>query len=355
MPSSGVHLRWYCGYVFTRSTKRWNVTVSLRIPNAIRRGLLALSAGLPLLLVSSLPAHAASQQANPDWFGPRLLPNYRIISYYGNPLSPYMGVLGSGTPQQVIARLRQQEAAWVAADPTHPTIGALELVAVVAQRSPGPNGYYSLRMPYSLIEQELQIARQNHLLLILDVQIGHATVQSEVQYLEPFLKQPDVELALDPEFAMKPGGIPGIEFGSMPTPPINWALSYLHNLVVKYHLPQKIMILHQFIQSMVPDWQGIKEQPHVVLVRDMDGFGGQQLKMMEYEMFIHQEAIPYTASITPLPGQTTGVLNEAVAVHYQNASFVAGGIKLFYTQDHPLMSPSTVLTLDPKPLVVIYQ
>ncbi|MDA8345884.1 MAG: hypothetical protein M0Z66_10410 [Thermaerobacter sp.] len=325
-----------------------------RLPIVLRRGLLAAFAGLPLLFTSALPAHAATQQ-NLDWFGPTLLPNNRIISYYGNPLSASMGILGSGTSQEVIARLRQQEAAYVAADPTHPTIGALELVAVVAQRSPGPNGYYSLRMPYSLIEQELKIARLNHLLLILDVQIGHATVQSEVQYLARFLKQPDVELALDPEFAMKPGDIPGIEFGSMPTPPINWALAYLQGLVRQYHLPQKILILHQFIESMVPDWQGIQEQPNVVLVRDMDGFGGQQLKMMEYERFIHQEAIPYVAQIKPLPGAVPGVLNEAVAVHYQNASFVAGGIKLFYTQDKPLMRPSTVLSLDPPPLVVIYQ
>ncbi len=325
------------------------------MPRALRRGLTVLAAVLPLLAAAALPVHAASTQPNPDWFGPTLLPNYRIISYYGNPLSPVLGVLGSGTPQEVIARLRKQEEAYVAADPTHPTIGALELIAVVAQRSPGPKGYYSLRMPYSLIQHELDIARANHLLLILDVQIGHSTVQREVQYLEPFLKQPDVELALDPEFAMKPGDIPGVEFGSMPTPPINWALSYLQGLVTKYHLPQKIMILHQFIESMVPDWQGIKEQPNVVLVRDLDGFGSESLKISEYEYFIHQEAIPYVAPIKPLQGETVGVLNEAVAMHYRNASFVAGGIKLFYTQDHPLMSPKTVLTLNPKPLVVIYQ
>lgn len=210
-------------------------------------------------------------------------------------------------------------------------------------------------MPYSLIQHELDIARASHLLLILDVQIGHSTVQREVQYLEPFLKQPDVELALDPEFVMKPGDIPGVEVGAMPTPPINWALSYLQGLVTKYHLPQKIMILHQFIESMVPDWQGIKEQPNVVLVRDLDGFGSESLKISEYEHFIHQEAILYVAPIKPRQGETVGVLNEAIAVHYRNASFITGGIKFFCTQDHPLLSPKTVLTLNPKPLVVINQ
>jgi hypothetical protein len=32
-----------------------------------------------------------------------------------------------------------------------------------------------------------------------------------------------------------------------------------------------------------------------------------------------------------------------------------GGMKLFYRQDDPVMTPEQVLELDPKPLVVCYQ
>ncbi len=305
------------------------------------------------LLLSPAPVKAQTS-AGLDWFGPTLLPKYRIVSYYGNPLSATMGVLGQGTPQQMLGRLAAQEQAFQQAAPTRPVIGALELVAVVAQRSPGPNGYYTSQMPYSLIQSELDLARSHHLLLILDVQIGHATVQTELEYLAPFLRQPDVELALDPEFAMLPGDIPGVEFGSMPTPPINWALQYLQSLTVRYHLPQKILILHQFIESMVPDWQQIQEQPNVVLVRDLDGFGGWPLKSSEYERFIHQEEIPYVIPIQQ-PFGIHGLLNGFYATRLESHFVVAGGIKLFYTQDHPVATPAMVLGLDPPPLVIIYQ
>jgi len=340
-----------------RSSRPWYAGLVRQLRHAfLRRAaalLLGLSAAASLALGAAGPARA-SGPAGPVDVGPTLLPGHRIVSYYGNPLSATMGVLGQGTPQAMIARLESQMQAYRAADPATPVIGALELVAVVAQRSPGPQGHYSAEMPYSLIQSELDLARSHHLLLILDVQIGHATVQEEVRYLAPFLRQPDVELALDPEFAMLPGDIPGVQFGSMPTPPINWALAYLQGLTQRYHLPQKVLILHQFIESMVPQWQGIEEQPDVVLVRDLDGFGGWPLKSAEYERFIHAEAIPY---VVPFDGPVGvhGALNGFYAAQVQSHFVVCGGMKLFYTQDHPVATPSTVLSLDPPPLVVIYQ
>lgn len=256
-----------------------------------------------------------------------LLPGHRIVAYYGNPLDPHMGVLGQGSPQEMLARLSQQAAAYQALDPSHPVIKALELVATVAQGSPGPDGTYRLRMPPSLIESELKLARSAHALLILDIQVGHSPVASEVAYLEPFLKQPDVELALDPEFDMNqiPGGIPGKEFGSMTASDINGAIEVLHQLVVEDHLPPKILIVHQFLPEMVPNWQDIRPMPGVSFVMDTDGFGNPGVKIANYHAFITDQPIGY------------------------------GGIKLFYTQDTPLMSPAQVLALQPSPLLIIYQ
>lgn len=256
-----------------------------------------------------------------------LLPGHRIVAFYGNPLDPRMGVLGQGSPQEMLAHLNQQAAAYQSLDPSHPVIKALELVATVAQASPGPNGAYSLPMPYSLIESELNLARSDHAVLILDIQVGHSSVAAQVAYLEPFLKQPDVELALDPEFDMNhiPGGIPGQEFGSMSATAINGAIDVLHQLVVQNHLPAKILIVHQFVPQMVPNWQDIRPLPGVSFIMDTDGFGDPSLKIADYHEFITNQPIGY------------------------------GGIKLFYTQDTPLMSPSQVLALQPSPLLVIYQ
>lgn len=256
---------------------------------------------------------------------PRYLPKDRIVAYYGNPLNGRMGILGQGSSASMISELKAQAAAYAKADPTHPVVPALELVAVVAQGHPGAHDHYRLRMPYSLIQSELKLARENHFLLILDVQVGHSTVQSEVRYLEPFLKLPDVELALDPEFDMPVGDIPGQEFGTMRARDINWAIDYLHHLVDQYALPQKILIVHQFIASMIPHWFDIQKQKHVAVVIDMDGFGGWPLKTHNYNLFITDQPVEY------------------------------GGIKLFYTQDTPLATPQMVLKLKPAPLVVIYQ
>ncbi len=256
-----------------------------------------------------------------------LLPGHRIVAFYGNPLDAQMGVLGQGSPKEMLARLAKQAQAYQALDPSHPVIKALELVATVAQASPGPDGAYSLLMPASLIKSELKLARSAHALLILDIQVGHSTVAAQVKSLEPFLKLPDVELGLDPEFDMDqiPSGIPGQEFGSMTAAAINGAIQVLHRLVVRDHLPPKILIVHQFLPEMVPNWQAIKPLPGVSFIMDTDGFGTPADKIANYKAFITDQPIGY------------------------------GGIKLFYTQDTPLMSPAQVLALKPSPLLVVYQ
>ncbi|MHB1841960.1 MAG: hypothetical protein ACYCO4_02400 [Sulfobacillus sp.] len=333
------------------------------------RRLVAGTCGLVWLLAIATPVAAAS----PSWMPPGLsarfdaqvLPHFRIVAYYGSPLTPAMGILGEQPQSLMISQLLAQAAVYAKLDPAHPVIPALEMVAVVAARSPGPGGTYSRRMPYALIQQELNLARSIHGLLILDVQVGHASVQSEVQYLAPFLAQPDVELALDPEFDMPPGDIPGIEFGTMPTSSINWTLNYLNTMVKVDHLPQKVLIVHQFLKRMIPQWNLIAPQPYVALVRDMDGFGGQPLKIANYERFVRKEAVSCTA-----PAAAIGIDLRMITTPVEMAPAVfrmiqrtlsqpvapCGGFKIFYKADKPPMTPQQTLTeLTPAPLVVIYQ
>lgn len=311
----------------------------------MRIGVSLVSAVSAILLASAVPASLGSAPLPPHLHVihhhrktvpvkkphaaplPPLLPGHRIVAFYGNPRNAKMGILGQGTSQQMLARLAQQAQAYQALDPSHPVIKALELVATVATASPGPHGTYRLRMPPSLIESELKLARSAHALLILDIQVGHSPVAAEVAYLKPFLKQPDVELALDPEFDMNqiPGGIPGKQFGSMTATAINGAIRVLHTLVVKDHLPPKVLIVHQFLPQMVPHWQNIKPLPGVSFIMDTDGFGDPAVKIANYHAYITDQPIGY------------------------------GGIKLFYTQDSPLMTPAQVLALKPAPLLVIYQ
>jgi len=254
-----------------------------------------------------------------------VLPARRIVSYYGNPLSSGMGVLGEQSPEKMFPRLRAQAEAYKSADKERSVTPALELVAVVAQGQPGPDGLYRLRMETELIEQVAGWADEHGFLLILDVQIGRGNVDDEVNWLLPFLKRPNVHLALDPEFAMPRNQVPGQRVGTMDAAAINGAQRTLADLVESEKLPPKLLVVHRFTEEMVTSHQKIATDPRVQVVMVMDGFGTPSIKSRQYDSLISEQRVQYT------------------------------GFKLFYRHDQPLMTPEQVLLLDPPPDLVIYQ
>ncbi len=259
------------------------------------------------------------------WMWSIALPADRLVVYYGNPFSSAMGPIGAYSDDELLARLRQQAQVYADLDPEHPVIPAFDYVTPVAQASPMADGTWRARMPNDSIEHYRNLANTNQMLFFMDMQIAHSTIQSEVNNVWSFLEQPGVDLALDPEFDMPPGTTPGIEFGHMRAAEINWVINKLSNLVLTQHLPPKILIIHQFRESMLPDWQNIRIQPGVEVVTCVDGFGAPEAKISDYRIFDKQQLIQYP------------------------------GFKLFYKWDRPLMSPSDVLRLDPPPLMVMYQ
>ena len=82
-----------------------------------------------------------------------ILPNKRIVAYYGNPLSKKMGVLGEFPKDEMLAKLDREVANWAKADPSHPVVPALHLIVTVAQGAPGKNGLYRLQMRDSLVNE----------------------------------------------------------------------------------------------------------------------------------------------------------------------------------------------------------
>ena len=146
---------------------------------------------------------------SPDPLPGAILPAKRIVAFYGNPLSKRMGILGELPPDDMLAKLDREVAAWNAADPSTPVQPALHLIAVVASDAPGPSGKYRTRMDSALIEQVYGWAQRRNALLFLDLQVGQGTLQEELPRLAKFLKRPDVHLGIDPEFSMKHGEKPG--------------------------------------------------------------------------------------------------------------------------------------------------
>ena len=125
--------------------------------------------------------------------GRQLLPKYRVVAYDGAPQDAELGTLGIGTPTAAGKRLLRTAAGYRSLG--RPVMPAMELIASVANASPGDDGTYRTRQPAAVIDRYLKAARAIKGILILDIQPGYVDFLTEARRLEPWLKQPDVMLA----------------------------------------------------------------------------------------------------------------------------------------------------------------
>lgn len=259
-----------------------------------------------------------------------ILPQKRIVAYYGNPLSKRMGVLGEYPKDEMLRRLKGEVAKWEKADPSLPVQPALHLIAVVAQGEPGKAGKYRMIIPDAIVNQVYGWAKEANAIMFIDIQTGHDDIRTLLPRFEWLLKNPDVHLGIDPEFNLiKSGKKPGTKIGTYDAADINYASGFLQNIVKKYNLPPKVFTVHRFTRNGVTNSRNIILRPEVQMVMHMDGWGAPWLKRDSYKDYIVCEPVQYT------------------------------GFKLFYHNDtkkgDPLMTPQDLLKLNPKPLYVQYQ
>lgn len=252
----------------------------------------------------------------------------RVVAVYGHPASTRMGLLGALRPAALHDSLRSLVALWQGADSV-PVVPAYHMIAVVAQGHPGPSGRYRLRHSDATIGRIVGWAEAMDGIAILDIQPGRSTVAAELKTLMPWLAHPRVHLALDPEFAMGPDGVPGRRIGSMPARDVNLAITELGRLVDSLGLPPKLLVVHRFTHKMLPDAQAIiRDDPRVRVVIDMDGWGSAALKRATWRQVI-------------------------VPMRYEHTGF-----KIFTTARHDganPMGPEQVLQLSPAPNYIQYQ
>lgn len=259
-----------------------------------------------------------------------ILPFQRIIAYYGNFYSTRMGALGEYPPEEMKRRLLADVAKWEAADPETPVIPAIDYVAMVAQADAGNDGMYRKMMPNEHIDKAHRLAKEVNGILILEVQSGLADLQTEIERFEPWLKEPDVHLAIDPEFAMHNGSKPGSVVGMVDAQDINTAAQYLKELAIEHNLPPKVMLVHRFTQDMVQGYADIKPNEYTQIVMVMDGWGPPANKIGTYYHITEPEPVQFT------------------------------GFKVFYGNDMKppstrLLTPAEILDLTPRPLFIQYQ
>jgi len=189
---------------------------------------------------------------------------------------------------------------------------------------PTPSGRYRTHQEDAIVRSFLEAVRRIDGMLVLDVQPGRDDFLSSVRHWEPYLRQPDVGIALDPEFAMGPGQVPGKHLGRTDAAAINRASAYVAGIVRRHRLPQKLFMVHQFHDSMIRDKARIAIRPGLAMTWNADGFGVRKAKLDDYRSYTRDRRFH-------------------------------PGLKLFYENDVDLMSPREVMKLKPVPRVINYQ
>lgn len=251
-----------------------------------------------------------------------LFPGHRVVAFYGAPHAPGLGVLGADTPDGIWPSLRRQAKPYVTTK--RPVMPAYELITFLATGSRGNQGNFSSRLANRTIDQYARAAKRHHGLLILDIQPGRGQFLTDARTLAPWLRLPYVGLAIDPEWKLYGDQLPLSGIGHTSAHVVNHLSHWLNHLTRVNHLPQKVLLVHQFTESMVTDKARVNARKHLALVFNVDGLGGRAAKISKYRDFAADHRFPL-------------------------------GFKVFYDADTNLMSPADVLRLRPRPVIVEYE
>jgi hypothetical protein len=245
-----------------------------------------------------------------------------IVAFYGHPRAPILGVAGEGTPEQALERLLAQAGPYEVTG--RPIVPAFELISTLVTASPGPDGLYRSRATETELRRYLEVIRTVQGRLILDIQPGRADVLDEARAYESLLVEPEVGLALDPEWVVGPNQTPTGRIGTLDAADINRVSAYLSALVTANDLPPKILIIHRFKPDMVTNTDLIDSPPGVRILFHADGEGGPSAKIADYD--------------------------NLMPPRFEK------GIKIFYDEDSPTMTPLQLLDrANPDPTYISYQ
>ena len=258
--------------------------------------------------------------------GQVLFPRRRLVALYGHPGTPSLGALGQQDLPASIARAKKTAARYRRLSHV-PVIPAFEIIATVAEGSPGPDGSYSYQTPLAMLRPWVRRASAAGMYVVLDLQAGRASLLAQAKRYESLLERPNVGLALDPEWKLQPGQRPLRQIGSVDARDINSVSNWLAGLTARHHLPQKLLVLHQFRLAMIGNESSVNTRhDDLAIVIHMDGQG------------------------TPTDKQQTWQAVTGAAPRH-----VFFGWKNFYVKDHPMLSPRQTMARIPKPVMISYQ
>lgn len=258
--------------------------------------------------------------------GDKLLPTHRFVALYGSPGIASMGVLGEHSMAENIQRVKYVASEYqkLTKEYVWPTF---EIIATVASSSPTVNGDYSREIELSELRPWVAEAKKAGIYVLLDLQPGRTDFLTQAKQYEELLKEPHVGLALDPEWRLKADQVHLKQIGSVDAAEINAVGDWLADIVRRNHLPQKLLLLHQFRVSMITQRQQLntthKELAYII---QMDGHGVHSTKLDTWNV-IRQDA----------------------------PSGISFGWKNFFSEDKPMFTPEETMALTPQPWFVSFQ
>lgn len=275
---------------------------------------------------ASMPADTAQTVAELPGGGTVMFPGRTLVALYGHPGAPSLGALGEQSVGASIAQVTELAASY-RGRVSGTVVPTFEIIATVATRVPGADGTYSTTWPASKLRPWVDAATAHGMYVIIDLQPGRASFLSQANAYVDLLRQPNVGLAIDPEWKLEPRQRPLQGIGGVDAAEVNGVISWLSRLTAANHLPQKVLVLHQFTPSMLRDEDRIvTDDENVTVLIHMDGQGSQAGKNAAWASVVR--AAP--------PG-------------------VYFGWKNFFTWDTPMLDPAKTMALNPVPLMVSYQ
>ncbi len=285
----------------------------------------AIATPAPMATVSDEPPGEAPPEPTPPAPAASVLSTNQVVVFYGYPDHPGLGVLGTYEPADAALAVRWQAAEYDRINGNDGATAMLDLVYAQAQADPTENGLYLRYLPDDVVQRYLDAAHKFDVELTLDLQIGRGDPLDEVRKIERYLRDPRVHVAIDPEYAVGPQGVPIETPGTISGAQINAIQDYVAGIVEKYNLPPKLIVVHQYLEDTVIGGEQIRSVANVDLVFNMDAFGGIAEKAERYSMF---SSLGYS--------------------RYH-------GFNIFLRQDDRVMSAEEVLRLSPMPRVIFYQ
>ena len=255
-----------------------------------------------------------------------VLLNNDIFALYGKPDAYTMGILGRYSPEEIEPIMNKFAATYDEANKERGIIPAFYLIYGTCW----PGGDIGL-LRQSTVKKYIEFAAERGWYVFIDHQIGKYTVEQAMNAILPFLKYPNVHLALDPEWHTTE---PMKVIGSVTGDEINKAQAMMDKYIKENNITgRRMLVIHQFNAIMIKKRANVRsDYERVQLIHCADGFGSPQLKKDSYA---------YNALAQNIPLKSFKLFSKPT---------VAGA-----GYDQPMMTPEEVFSLNPRPYLIMYQ